>query len=69
MDGKPLPRNWWADRDFALALEAWAMEGDDLVAPARSSGSSGRGATPRRRACRSPEQSKRGKAPTGIEPV
>jgi hypothetical protein len=32
VDGKPLPRNWWADRDFALALEAWAMEGDDLVA-------------------------------------
>ena len=32
LDGKPLPRNWWADRDFALALEAWATEGGDLVA-------------------------------------
>jgi hypothetical protein len=24
VDGKPLPRNWWADRDFALALQEWA---------------------------------------------
>jgi len=32
LDGKPLPRNWWADGDFALALEAWATEGGDLVA-------------------------------------
>ena len=32
VDGKTLPRNWWADRDFALALEAWAMEVGDLVA-------------------------------------
>jgi hypothetical protein len=22
--GKPLPRNWWADREFALALQEWA---------------------------------------------
>ena len=25
VDGKALPRNWWADRDFALALEEWAL--------------------------------------------
>jgi len=25
VDGKALPRNWWADRDFALALRAWAV--------------------------------------------
>ena len=25
VDGKALPRNWWADRDFALALQEWAM--------------------------------------------
>ena len=25
VDGKGLPRNWWADRDFALALEEWAV--------------------------------------------
>jgi hypothetical protein len=25
VDGKPLPRNWWADRHFALALQEWAM--------------------------------------------
>lgn len=25
VDGKPLPRNWWADREFALALQEWAM--------------------------------------------
>lgn len=25
VDGKPLPRNWWADRHFALALEEWAV--------------------------------------------
>jgi hypothetical protein len=25
VDGKPLPRNWWADHDFALALQEWAM--------------------------------------------
>jgi hypothetical protein len=25
VDGKPLPRNWWADRDFALALQEWAV--------------------------------------------
>ena len=25
VDGKPLPRNWWADRDFALALQQWAL--------------------------------------------
>jgi len=24
VDGRPLPRNWWADRDFALALQEWA---------------------------------------------
>ena len=23
--GKALPRNWWADRDFALALQEWTM--------------------------------------------
>jgi hypothetical protein len=25
VDGKPLPRNWWADREFALALQKWAL--------------------------------------------
>jgi len=25
VDGKPLPRNWWADRHFARALEEWAI--------------------------------------------
>ena len=25
VDGKALPRNWWADRDFALALQEWAV--------------------------------------------
>jgi hypothetical protein len=25
VDGKTLPRNWWADRDFALALQEWAV--------------------------------------------
>jgi hypothetical protein len=25
VDGKPLPRNWWADPDFAGALEEWAL--------------------------------------------
>ena len=25
IDGKPLPRNWWADRDFALALQKWSI--------------------------------------------
>ena len=25
VDGKPRPRNWWADRDFALALQQWAV--------------------------------------------
>jgi hypothetical protein len=25
VDGKALPRNWWADRDFALALQEWAL--------------------------------------------
>lgn len=25
VDGKALPRNWWADRDFALALQQWAL--------------------------------------------
>ena len=25
IDGKPLPRNWWADRDFALALQEWSI--------------------------------------------
>jgi hypothetical protein len=25
VNGKPLPRNWWADRDFALALRDWAV--------------------------------------------
>ena len=24
IDGRPLPRNWWADREFALALQVWA---------------------------------------------
>jgi hypothetical protein len=24
-DGQPLPRNWWADRHFALALQQWAV--------------------------------------------
>lgn len=24
VDGRPLPRNWWADRHFSLALERWA---------------------------------------------
>ncbi|HYH59806.1 MAG TPA: hypothetical protein VD790_11410 [Thermoleophilaceae bacterium] len=24
VDGGPLPRNWWADRDFAAALAEWA---------------------------------------------
>jgi hypothetical protein len=32
VEGRPLALNWWADRDFALALEAWAMEGDDFAA-------------------------------------
>src|SRR5687767_9167851 len=31
VDGKPLPRNWWADRDFALALQQWAS--DELHPP------------------------------------
>ena len=26
VDGKSLPRNWWADRVFALALEQWAAQ-------------------------------------------
>lgn len=25
IDGQPLPRNWWADRHFALALQGWAV--------------------------------------------
>ena len=25
VEGKPLPRNWWADREFALALQEWAV--------------------------------------------
>jgi hypothetical protein len=25
IDGKPLPRNWWADREFALALQEWSL--------------------------------------------
>ena len=25
VNGRPLPRNWWADRDFALALSDWAV--------------------------------------------
>ena len=25
VDGKPLPRNWWADRHFAVALQEWAV--------------------------------------------
>jgi hypothetical protein len=25
VDGKPLPRNWWADREFALALQEWSV--------------------------------------------
>lgn len=25
LDGQPLPRNWWADRHFALALQRWAI--------------------------------------------
>lgn len=25
LDGQPLPRNWWADRHFALALQRWAV--------------------------------------------
>ena len=25
VEGKALPRNWWADRDFALALRDWAV--------------------------------------------
>ena len=25
VDGGPLPRNWWADRHFALALQRWAV--------------------------------------------
>jgi hypothetical protein len=24
VEGKPLPRNWWADREFALALQEWS---------------------------------------------
>lgn len=31
VDGKPLPRNWWADREFALALQDWSM--GDLQPP------------------------------------
>ena len=26
VDGKPMPRNWWADRHFALALERYATQ-------------------------------------------
>ncbi len=26
VDGKALPRNWWADSDFALALQEWALD-------------------------------------------
>ena len=25
VDGRSLPRNWWTDRDFARALEEWAI--------------------------------------------
>jgi hypothetical protein len=25
VDGQPLPRNWWADRLFALALQEWSV--------------------------------------------
>jgi hypothetical protein len=25
VEGKALPRNWWADRDFAFALQQWAV--------------------------------------------
>ena len=25
VDGKPLPRNWWADAEFARALQEWAV--------------------------------------------
>jgi hypothetical protein len=25
VEGKPLPRNWWADREFALALQEWSV--------------------------------------------
>ena len=49
VDGKPLPRNWWADRDFALALQEWAG------APSATCSVCGRAATPRRRGCRSPD--------------
>jgi hypothetical protein len=31
VDGKPLPRNWWADREFALALQEWSL--GDLQPP------------------------------------
>ncbi len=31
VDGKPLPRNWWADGTFALALGEWAIAGQSLT--------------------------------------
>ena len=31
VDGKPFPRNWWADREFARALQEWSM--GDLQPP------------------------------------
>lgn len=34
IDGKPLPRNWWADRDFALALQEWSVGDLMPLAPA-----------------------------------
>ena len=27
IDGQPLPRNWWADAEFARALQEWAVGG------------------------------------------
>ena len=35
VDGKPLQRNWWADRDFALALEEWAGASSATLRPLR----------------------------------
>ena len=32
VDGKALPRNWWADDTFALALGEWAIAGQPLTA-------------------------------------
>ena len=50
VDGKPLPRNWWADRDFALALQEWSIGElhwlaglDDGLAPTPELAQAGRG--------------------------